>query len=516
MPEGLTGPGSSPAPVSVRGQRSVALLLFALVWLSCVWFGSNPLNPNTATRLFAAIALVERGDARIDRYQSLTIDKAQFGNGAARHYYMDKAPGMTVMAVPAVWAVNTVSGTRSQDEVIDIANPRLRTFLGIRLSLAVAGSAAVLTALAAVLLLDLGTGITGSPAAGLFAALGYALGSVAWGWSTTIFGHAPVAALLLIATWAIWRGTSGARALDRWRYPVMAGLALGWVVAIEFQAALAGLAIGIWALWRTRRVAGPVRNRLYAAAVVSAVAAFLPVLVYNQIAFGTPFVLGYQGVVGFQGMNEGLFGLTYPKPVALWEILFGLRRGLVWVAPVLVLGMVGLARMIRTPATRDIGCLALAVVITALLINASYHYWDGGASVGPRHAVPAIPFLALGLAPLWASFERRRARWAAIGVLALSIAINLIVVSTDIFAPETLLTPVWTRNFGGMFLEGKLDTVLNLYAGWAPWFGFTLYLDIAVPLLGLILWQTRRAERGIRARDGLSRDPTVRRTTETA
>ncbi|WP_238542220.1 hypothetical protein [Sphingomonas sp. PAMC 26621] len=498
MPERLITPGSSSTIETARGPHGVALLLFALVWLSCVWFGSNALNPNTATRLFAAIALVEHGDARIDRYQSLTIDKAQFGNGAARHYYMDKAPGMTVMAVPAVWAVNAVSGTRSQDEVIDIANPRLRAFLGVRLSLAVAGSAALLTAFAAVLLLDLGTGITGSPAAGLFAALGYALGSVAWGWSTTLFGHAPVAALLLIATWAIWRGTSGPRALGRWRYPVMAGLALGWAAAIEFQAALAGLAIGVWALWRTRRTAGPVRNRLYAAALLSASVALLPVLAYNEIAFGTPFVLGYQGVVGFQGMNEGLFGLTYPKPFALWEILFGLRRGLFWVAPVLLLGVVGLVRLIRTPATRDLGWLAVAVVTIALLVNASYHYWDGGASVGPRHAVPAIPFLALGLAPLWASLERRRARWAAIGVLALSSAINLIVVSTDIFAPEAMLTPVWTRNFSGMFLHGKLDTVLNLYAGWAPWFGFALYLDIAVPLLGLMLWQTRRAERRVR------------------
>ena len=201
----------------VRGPHGVALLLFALVWLSCVWFGSFELNPNNATRLFGALSLVERGEATIDRYQTLTIDKAQFTRKSGTHYYMDKAPGVTLMAAPVVWATNWITGGNSYDQVIDITNPKLADFLRLRLALCVAFGAALLTAFAAVLLLDLGTGITGSPAAGLFAALGYSLGSIVWGWSTTLFGHAPVAALLLIATWAIWRGTSGTREIGRWR-----------------------------------------------------------------------------------------------------------------------------------------------------------------------------------------------------------------------------------------------------------------------------------------------------------
>ena len=480
---------------TVRGQHAVAMLLFALVWLSCVWFGSFELNPNNATRLFGALSLVERGEPTIDRYQTLTIDKAAFVRGGQTHYYMDKAPGVTLMAAPFVWATNVVTGAKSYDQVIDITNPKLADFLRLRMHVAVAFGAAVLTAFAAVLLLDLGTGITGSPAAGLFAALGYALGSIVWGWSTTLFGHAPVAALLTIATWAVWRGTSGEREIGRWRYPLMAGAALGWAVAIEFPSALGGLAIGLWALWRSREAAWPVRRRLYLVAVGTALVAILPLIAYNQFAFGTPLMTGYQGVVGFGGMNEGLFGLTYPKPLALWGILFGTRRGLLWVAPVLVLGVVGLVRMTRNPATRDLGWLAVAVVGIVLAVNASYAYWDGGASVGPRHSVPAIPFLALGLAPFWAGLRSQWARGAAAALLGLSMAINLVVAATDIFASEALTTPVWTRNFLGMFVHGKLDTLPNLYWGWQPWFGFALYLDLALPLLGLMLWSLRRTER---------------------
>src|SRR5262249_22535229 len=43
--------------------------------------------------------------------------------------------------------------------------------------------------------------------------------------------------------------------------------------------------------------------------------------------------------------------------------------------------------------------LALSIVAYYLLLNSAYYMWDGGASLGPRHAVPMLPFLALGLGP---------------------------------------------------------------------------------------------------------------------
>ena len=60
----------------VRRRWQFPVLLFALVWLSCVWFGSWAFNPNSATRLLAATAIVETGDARIDSFADMTIDKA--------------------------------------------------------------------------------------------------------------------------------------------------------------------------------------------------------------------------------------------------------------------------------------------------------------------------------------------------------------------------------------------------------------------------------------------------------
>lgn len=461
----------------VRGPHAVAVGLFLLVWLSCMWFGSSEYNPNNTTRLLAAISLVDQGDATIDEFEALTIDKAQFGG----HYYMDKTPGMTLMALPAVWAADRLSGNDTRKPPTEFNDPRYEPFMKLRLRLAVATTAAVLIAFASVLLFDLATGITGSPRAGLVVALGYAMATPAWGWSTTMFGHAPVGALLLIATWAVWRGTSGAREFGRWRYPLMFGAALGWAIVIELPAILPGFAIGLWAIWRTRAV--PWRRRLMLAVIAAAagIAALVPMLVYNEIAFGLPFKVGYQGVVGFEGMQQGLFGLTYPHIEVLAQIIAGPDRGLVWVAPILVLAPFGLARLIRAPETRDLGWLAAAIAVIVLLYNSSYYYWDGGYSTGPRHSVPALGFLALGLAPLWQAWGQTGRRWIA-GLLGLSMVINLAIAAAEVTAPHgfhfPVYDPVMTR-----FFAGEIRTVPSDWWHWKTGFGLAFYLALALPML---------------------------------
>ena len=472
----MPDPGLTPA----RPTAGIKIVLFLLVWASVAWFGSWELNPNTATRMFAALSIVEDGDATIDEWDALTIDKARFGG----HLYLDKAPGMTLMALPAVAAAALLSPARSADFAAkDYGNRPLATFLRARTRLAVATGPALLTALAAVLLFDLALGLTGSAGGALLAALGYALGTPAWGWSTTLFGHAPVAALFVIALWATWRlGDS-----DRRRYPLILGASLGWAVAIEYQAVLAGSAIAIWAivrLWSTPR-----RWPALALAAAAGIAGLLPILGYNLFAFGTPFRLGYQGVVGFEGMDRGLFGLGGPDARVLWAILFGPYRGLLWVAPALVLAVLGLERLPSPGLVRTI----LAVSIVALLVNAAYFYWDGGNATGPRHALPLVGVLSLGLAGWWAA-HGPIARAAALLVTAASIAINAMIAAAEIFAPpqydNALTGAVWPR-----FVAGDLRTWPSEWLGWTPWHGLLAWAAGAALTLAWLGWQASRIDR---------------------
>ena len=457
------------------------LLLFALVWLSCVWFGSWALNPNNATRIYASIALVERGDARIDQYQALTIDKAEFGG----HFYMDKAPGMTLLSLPAMAIADHVSAP------LEYVPPTLydatfEHYMTVRVRLAVALASAVITALAALAMHDLGLRLTGSASGALVASLGFALGTPVWGWSTTLFGHAPVAGLFVIAVWALWRAGEG----RTMRFAAIAGAALGLAVLIEFEAALAGSVIAIWGavrLWRADRRAVAV------AAVVGLVTLLVPFTTYNVIAFGTPFRLGYQGVVGFAGMDEGLFGLTSPKPMVLLKILIGMRRGLLWVAPILVPVFVGLWLLGRKH--RGLAIMLAAAALTVLLVNSAYVYWDGGHSTGPRHSVPALGLVAIGLAPFWASLRFTWERAVTIALLLVSIVINLMIAAANITTPDNyrfpLADPILTA-----WKAGALRTLPSDFLGWSPIAGTEAYLLLVLPLTGLLLANSLPNEKG--------------------
>ena len=462
-----------------------AVALFLLVWLSCAWFGSWELNPNNSTRLFAAISLVEDGDATIDEFAALTIDKAQFGD----HVYLDKAPGMTLMALPAVWAADAVTGDSARPYDKRLGDPGLARFLRLRLRIAAASGPALLTAIAAALLYDMALGLTGSMAAALFAAVGYALGTPIWGWSTTIFGHAAVAALYVIATWGVWRAAAGSV-----RGAALAGAALGWSVVVEYQALLAGSAIGIWALCGVWRL--PNRWRLIGVAAAASVAMLVPLVAYNLLAFGTVFRLGYQGVVGWEGMNQGLFGLTWPNMGVLWEITFGVRRGLLWVAPVLVMAPQGLWCMTRDRRTRAIGAMASAVVMIQLLVNAAYVYWDGGNSTGPRLAMPMVGLLALGLAPFWRGLRSRGGRLVAVAGLLLSIALNAFIASAEILSDAVFRFPIWSDVLQLRFLPGDLRTWPSEWLGWSPWSGFACWAAIAIPGGAALAWRAARLSGG--------------------
>ncbi|WP_294275487.1 hypothetical protein [uncultured Sphingomonas sp.] len=458
-----------------QGLGGIRAGLFLLVWFSCAWFGSWEFNPNNATRLFAAIRMVENGTATIDPFAPLTIDKAQFG----AHAYLDKAPGMTLMALPAVALTDFVTGDRAEHHVLSSVDPGFVDYLKLRTRVAAATGSALLTAIAAVLLFDLALGLTGSAGAALFAALGYALGTPIWGYSTTLLGHASVAALFVIALAAVARG--GGRSL------VVAGLSLGWAVVIEYQAVLAGAAIGLWALWRHR-----VDPKALVPFLAAGLVGLSPLFAYNLFAFGTPFRIGYSGVVGFEGMNQGLFGLTVPRIAVLREILVGPMRGIVWVAPVLVLAPIGLWRLAEDRATRGMALTAGGVAIVALLVNAAYVYWDGGNATGPRHAMPMAGVLALGLAPVWAMARALWQRAALALLLAGSIAINLTIASAEIFAPPTFRWAWWQAVMQQRFLVGDLRTIPSDWWGWTTWNGLYLWAAVAIPLA---VWLVQRAAR---------------------
>jgi MFS family permease len=423
-------------------KRTRAALFVLLFGSFAYFYQAGGWNQNSRFDLVRAIT--NEHTLNIDPFRHATGDIAFFEG----HYYSDKAPGIALTAVPVVALVRPVLHAAGGDP---------ETFAGLALLsyLSTVFTAGLFTALAGVCLFTLSLELGASTSGALFAALTFGLATPIWTLATIFIGHAFAAACLLFAFAAALRVGTGDPSRDR-RLGAVVGLAAGWATVSEFPAAIPAVLLALltalhaWPLGRARAV------RVLGAMTAGALAAAAVLMAYQYACFGSPFHIAYTSEQGYEGMQQGIFGVTLPKMIRLRHILFGDYRGLLPLAPTLAVAPFGLA-LLMLPAKRlepgsaaSVGMLtrrraaavvAAAIAVYFVLLNASYAYWEGGWSYGPRHASPAIPFLCLGLAALWTSAPRI-GRWILVGLSAYGVAITLVAVSTMPLPPANIRHPV--------------------------------------------------------------------------
>jgi hypothetical protein len=108
------------------------------------------------------------------------------------------------------------------------------------------------------------------------------------------------------------------------------------------------------------------------------------------------------------------------------------------------------------------GIIATLIGIYFILLNASYNYWEGGWSYGPRHAAPGIPFLCISLAFLWTALPAI-GRSVLTACSAYGAAITLIAVTTMPLPPANLREPV-RQLLLPAFLDGDLALNTQTFA----------------------------------------------------
>jgi hypothetical protein len=296
--------------------------------------------------------------------------------------------------------------------------------------------------------------------------LAYAFGTPAFAYSCAFYGHQATAAFLFVA-FALT--ILAPRDLSPRSLGLAIGTCLGWAVLCEYTAALPSVLLVAWIF--VRRGSRPLPFVLLAGALWAAVLA-----AYHLAAFGHPLRTGYD-FVHLPEFAEGMrvrYGIAWPDPWVLVQIFFGRYRGLFWVAPVTLLAAFGLVRFIvlapRVPAEGRLGVGDLVVAGTIVayyfLLNAGYYMWDGGASLGPRHAVPALPFLALGLV-----IAVRELPWAT-SVIAL-VSAGLMTLATAV-GPEapSYGDPIFDHAVSALFRDpqdpGAATTLGNVIGLWGP------------------------------------------------
>lgn len=294
----------------------------------------------------------------------------------------------------------------------------------------------------------------------------YAVATAAWPYSRTFFREPTTALFYLVAFYAVLRFGTETRRRILW--PALAGLALGIALTTkEISVAVIPPLLMLAAAyeWRRPRRPGLWRHRLYAA-----VSFLLPVAVlwalgraYNAITLRD--VTAFARDVVEYATNPQLSS-SLPERMLRGGLGLSISpyRGVFWYSPVLLLGLLGAVPLARRRLWEALAFLA--VFGLHLLGYSRYLYWSGGLAWGPRYMVPAVPFLVLLAAPVFAWLvkagptgdgERHVGRpleiVGRVGVvllILLSVGLQVLGVAVDVRAYETQFWMSQAETYGGI------------------------------------------------------------------
>ena len=384
----------------LRRRPEAALFALALGTYA-YFFQGGGWNQNSRFNLVRSI--VEQHTIVVDDYVHNTGDIA-IRDG---HHYCDKAPGVSILAVPVYAAVHPFAGGQRPRGRLVNAGAYLATLWAVSLP----------SALAVVMLYTLAVMVGATPAASAAVALAYAFGTLALPYSTLFYGHQLAAAVLILAFGLLARPRHEGRPIGPRRL-FLAGVLLGSGVAIEYPGALGLAAVGLYAA----AVVRPWPRLLWMAA--GAAVPGLALAAYHTAAWGGPLMLPGHFSADPPRQRGAFMGITWPSAEIAGKILFSKTRGLFRHTPWLVLWLPGVIALARRPRFRAEAAACALAPLLYLWFNSSLTTtptdWRAGWGIGPRHLVAALPFFALGVAGLFAAVtpKRRRILGGVFAVLA--------------------------------------------------------------------------------------------------
>lgn len=426
--------------------RSCGLLL-AIAWLYLYSFPYFPEihSANELPRVYLTWSMVEEGTFAIDtpaRRWGATADVSP----AHGHVYSNKAPGSSMLAVPAYLVLAGVKSALGSEPTLAEMVWTSRVFTGVVPSL-----------LFLVLLGRFLGRFTGADGRRL-ALVGYAVGTMAMSYSVLFIAHQLSAVCIATAYILIVQVTEDGRDA---RWLIAAGAAAGAAPLVDYQAAFAGVPVAVYLCWKL--LAAPPRRILglvYAAAGAAVPIAIL--LFYHWKAFGSPFKTGYDFSQTFAHFHQqGFLGMTELRWAAFVGSTVAPDNGLFFFSPMLLLAVPGWWVMARRGQHAHLA-ITLSVAVIYLLFISSINFWRGGWQMGPRYITAMLPFL---MVPVSAALDAASQRWPARG-----LAVALMTVGVVIYGLSCALFPHFPEKFANPLYELVLrllgDDLAPYSLGW--------------------------------------------------
>ncbi len=232
----------------------------------------------------------------------------------------------------------------------------------------------------------------------------------------------------------------------------------------------------------------PVRIARAAAYGCGIAVGLAPAELYNLLAFHTLSAGGYTHLTDpyfAHGMAQGILGVGLPQWNAIWGTTFSPYRGLFILSPWLLLAVPGFAAMARRGLTLE-AWLCGVISAAYFLFQAGYAFWDGGASVGPRHFLPALPFLAF---PVLFAFQDARLRRVGQYLICFSVVQLALTVMTNPLYGD----PRYVHNVMFPFFDQTLHDLAigRLQNNWGMVFALPSYASL-IPLVFFVYLGLRR------------------------
>jgi hypothetical protein len=472
-------------------------LIFLLFFITYGYFFQGG-GWNQNTRICLTRAILHQQSFIIDAYKEDSTDPpfkfVNSGDWAFKdsHYYTNKSPGMSFMALLPFAATEYFSSYIFAEDFEKQVH--LSAYISTLCTTTLCASIlALLIFHTCSFFFKFSTGTS------LLLTLFFGLGTFAFPYSTTFYCHIPSACLSFLAfvlAMHIKQDTN-----SKWKtYGFYSGFFAAMAVLIEPSTVFFLSFTFIYLLsFKNGR-----RSVIFF--LLGCFPAGLLQCFYNTVCFGGPLSSSYQysNPDVMWKVDGKLFGI--PRPRRFIDLLFLPYRGLFVVSPILIMALPGTFFLLKSRKFQAETLLCLASSITLLIFIASFYAWHGGSAIGPRYVLPVIPFAFVLTLQAYKRLPKTFFSLGVIGIL-INLAITLVgneipleiknplkdVVLSNILKGNVSINPVpfsnfnnypdiyklsdiknWTHNFnsfnlGELFFPNQIASLLPLLCFWIIW-----------------------------------------------